>query len=323
MFLRPGDGRWAHMLPEPEAGFRESDFLWIRDWGFNFVRLPLCYRIWSAPDDPFAVDERELDKVDAAVGFGERRGLHVMLSLHEAPGFCITSRTEPGFDLWRDVAARDAFCFQWEMFARRYAHIGTDRLSFNLINEPWGCTADEHAAVVRPAIAAIRAVSPGRLIALDGIEVGAKACADLAGPGIIHGCRGYAPSEVSHFRSWWVPGEGHMDRDWDAWLADHGDQIEQPALRAAYREGGFLDLVRAGQQVVCSEFGCFNQTPHEIVLHWLGNLLAVLREQDIGFALWNFRGSFGVLDSGRADVVCENWYGHRLDRRLLELLIAS
>jgi endoglucanase len=36
--------------------------------------------------------------------------------------------------------------------------------------------------------------------------------------------------------------------------------------------------------------------------------------------LWNFRGGFGILDSGRADVAYEDWRGHRLDREYLELL---
>jgi endoglucanase len=44
------------------------------------------------------------------------------------------------------------------------------------------------------------------------------------------------------------------------------------------------------------------------------------REARFGWALWNFRGSFGVLDSGRPDVTYEEWNGHQLDRRMLQLL---
>ena len=40
----------------------------------------------------------------------------------------------------------------------------------------------------------------------------------------------------------------------------------------------------------------------------------------IGYALWNFRGDFGVLDSNRADVDYKDWYGHKLDQKLLDLL---
>jgi endoglucanase len=42
-----------------------------------------------------------------------------------------------------------------------------------------------------------------------------------------------------------------------------------------------------------------------------------------GWAVWNFRGDFGVMDSGRADVAYEDFQGHKLDRKMLELLRQS
>jgi endoglucanase len=37
--------------------------------------------------------------------------------------------------------------------------------------------------------------------------------------------------------------------------------------------------------------------------------------------MWNLRGGFGVLDSDRADVKYEDFRGHKLDRKMLELLL--
>ena len=37
--------------------------------------------------------------------------------------------------------------------------------------------------------------------------------------------------------------------------------------------------------------------------------------------MWNFRGSFGILDSGREDVDYEPWRGHSLDRKMLDVLL--
>jgi hypothetical protein len=48
--------------------------------------------------------------------------------------------------------------------------------------------------------------------------------------------------------------------------------------------------------------------------------LADGREAGWGWALWNFRGSFGILDSDRQDVSEEDWRGHQLDRAILEIL---
>ena len=48
--------------------------------------------------------------------------------------------------------------------------------------------------------------------------------------------------------------------------------------------------------------------------------LALFRDRNVGWAMWEFRGGFGVLDSDRDDVEYEDFHGHKLDRKLLELL---
>ncbi len=76
----------------------------------------------------------------------------------------------------------------------------------------------------------------------------------------------------------------------------------------------------AGVFTMVGEFGAFNHTPHPIVLAWLEDNLSLWKERNIGWALWNFKGAFGVLDSGRKDVVYEDFHGHKLDRQMLEML---
>ena len=68
------------------------------------------------------------------------------------------------------------------------------------------------------------------------------------------------------------------------------------------------------------EFGAYNRTPHGIVLEWMEDNMRIWKELDIGWALWNFSGTFGILDSGRTDVQYEDYKGHKLDRKMLELL---
>jgi endoglucanase len=68
------------------------------------------------------------------------------------------------------------------------------------------------------------------------------------------------------------------------------------------------------------EWGAYNKTPHEIVLKWMRDCLKNWQRAGMGWALWTLRGSFGPLDSHRADVVYENYKGHKLDRKMLELL---
>ena len=53
---------------------------------------------------------------------------------------------------------------------------------------------------------------------------------------------------------------------------------------------------------------------------WLRDNLDLWKQEGWNWALWNFSGGFGVLDSDRADVKYEDWRGHKLDRAMLELL---
>lgn len=46
------DGNYGRLEP-----YREDDFRWIADWGFDFVRLPLSYLCWSGPGRYREMDE--------------------------------------------------------------------------------------------------------------------------------------------------------------------------------------------------------------------------------------------------------------------------
>jgi len=82
----------------------------------------------------------------------------------------------------------------------------------------------------------------------------------------------------------------------------------------------WLDAESQGIGVLIGEWGVYNKTPHAVALTWAENCLDNWKRAGLGWALWNFRGSFGVLDSGRTDVHYEDFQGHKLDRQLLELL---
>jgi len=68
------------------------------------------------------------------------------------------------------------------------------------------------------------------------------------------------------------------------------------------------------------EFGVYNQTPHTTTLAFLNDLIEFCNEQNVGWALWNLNGSFGILNSGRSDCTYEPYNGYLLDRQMFEIL---
>lgn len=86
------------------------------------------------------------------------------------------------------------------------------------------------------------------------------------------------------------------------------------------RYAPWAELARKGIGVHCGECGCFSKTPYPVFTAWFKDVMHILKGHGIGYALWNFRGSFGILDSGRKDTEYEDWHGHQLARKLLAML---
>jgi len=82
----------------------------------------------------------------------------------------------------------------------------------------------------------------------------------------------------------------------------------------------WLSLREQGVGIMIGEMGVFKHTPHDVALAFIEDCLKNYKEAGIGWALWNFDGSFGIIDSGREDVEYEDWRGHKLDRKMLDLL---
>ena len=447
--------------------FREQDFQLISEFGFNFVRLPMDYRLWIVDKDWDRFNEDVLKEIDAAVELGKRHGIHVSINFHRGPGYCVNGRRDPEpLSLWKDAEAQRAFANHWRVFAKRYKGVPNEYVSFNLLNEPGGISPEDYLRVIAPAVAAIRAEDPERLVISDTIfSVDEKIlAAGLKELGVAFSPHQYWPSGITHYKASWIqgsdafpppvwptpvvtgrlyspaktgvphgplrlrgpfpaatklrlrlhqvsgradlvvradgkevwakefvcgPGEGEWskavlaeqwnvyqniyDKDYTAeipagtqavevemtggdWLilselgVTLGDAAEQNQLLnsqwgaepaelvfvpgkpfSSTREQGPNELWEKriglwnsfreqGIGTMVGEFGVFSKTPHDVSLAWLEDNLVQLRRADLGWALWNFRGGFGILDSGRADVDYEDCEGHKLDRKMLELL---
>lgn len=303
-----------------QSRFDEQDFMWIAEWGMNFARLPMDYRCWTDEADWMRLKEPALKEIDEAVRLGEKHGVHVHLNFHRAPGYTV-ARPAEAKDLWTDEEAQRVCALHWAAFARRYKGIPNSRLSFNLFNEPAMVAPDAHRKVVARMCEAIREQDPQRLIVCDGRSWGNTAPMELAGLGVAAATRGYQPMPISHWHANWVGGSDRWPEP--TYPLKEGSQVWDREFHRERFIKPWKELEARGVGVMVGEFGAFNRTPHGVVMAWMRDCLANWKEAGWGWALWNLRGSFGVLDSERADVRYEDWRGHKLDRAMLELLKAS
>lgn len=315
MFRAPTIG----LAPDPrvDGHFLEWEFKALHDWGFNFARLPIDYRILVKDDSWTNLDEKKMELLDQAIAWGRKYRIHVQVALHRIPGYCILDQTE-AFPLGTSAIAQSAACTMWATFAKRWKGIPNDELSFNLFNEPTRHTAGRnYPPLALKLIAAIRAEDQGRFIMVDGNDCAAKPVPELYGlPAVGQAFRGYTPHAITHYASGYVktpeePPTWPLQPNYgETWVR------RTPEDTVAL----YQDAIDRGVSCMVGEFGCRNKTPHGVTLAWMEHCLKLWKDHGLGWALWNLRGHNGVLDSGREDVVYEDFNGHKLDRKMLELL---
>lgn len=289
----------------------------MAEWGFDFARLPMSYLCWTDPSDWLKIQETELKDLDKAVELGRKHRVHVNFNLHRAPGYCVNPPKEP-LDLWSDEKALEACAFHWGMLAKRYQGIPNERVSFDLLNEPPDIPAATYARVVTRLVQAIRAEDPQRLIIADGLRWGREPVLALADLGIAQSTRGYDPMEISHYKASWMHGSDKWPEP--TWPLKQGARVTDRERLQKERIDPWKRLEEKGVGVHVGEWGAFNHTPHTVALAWMGDCLQLWKQAGWGWALWNLRGAFGILDSQREDVAYEDYHGHKLDRKMLDLL---
>ncbi len=325
--------------PSTEKGTPEEHFKWMQDWGFDFIRLPIAYPSYLnfdrskniTPEDVYKIDEKAVERVDSLVQTAHKYNMHVSLNLHRAPGYCINAGFHEPYNLWKDEEAQKAFYFHWNMWAKRYKNVSPEKISFDLVNEPSmredmndqhskssPVPGDVYRKVAKAAAEAIRKENPRHLVIADGNNVGNNVISEITDLNIAQSCRGYYPHAISHYKAPWANKDPeHLPLP--KWPGQTGDQYLSRAMLETYYKP-WIDLAKQGVGVHCGECGCWNKTPHDVFIGWFTDVIDILSSNNIGFAVWNFTGDFGVLDSGRADTTYEDWYGHKLDRKFLDLL---
>lgn len=331
-FFNPDPGKKRQSTPE-------EYFRWMADWGFDFIRVPMAYPYYvdfdrTKPITKDGVCHINVERVHEIMELVERAndcGLHVSLNLHRAPGFCINAGFEEPYNLWKDPEALEAFAFHWAYWAKVFRNKTRDQISFDLLNEP--CLREDmndqfsqrsavppplYRSLIIKGFDAIRFANSKHLIIADGNNIGAEVIDNIPELDVGQSCRGYAPGLVSHYKAPWVfqhPDDLH-DVSWPS--MDNGQVQDKAWLRKHF--ASWIALLKQGTGVHCGECGAWRETPHHVALAWMDDMFSVLTEHGIGFALWEFDGDFGILNSKRKDVQYADWYGQKLDRKMLDLL---
>jgi hypothetical protein len=128
---------------------RKSDIDSMAAWGFNSIRLPMHFNLYTLPveEEPVAGKNTWLEKgfalSDSLLNWCKANKMYLILDLHAAPGgqgndLAISDRNPEKPSLWQSEANQQKMIAFWQKVAERYADepwIG----GYDIINEPnWG-----------------------------------------------------------------------------------------------------------------------------------------------------------------------------------------
>lgn len=128
---------------------QEADVDSMASWGFNSIRLPMHYNLFtlSVKDEPVAGKNTWLTKgfamVDDLLNWCKKNKIYLILDLHAAPGgqgndLAISDRNPEEPSLWESKENQDKTVALWRELARRYSaetFIG----GYDILNETnWG-----------------------------------------------------------------------------------------------------------------------------------------------------------------------------------------
>ena len=169
----------------------KADIDSLAAWGFNSVRLPMHYNLFTLPieEEPVQGKNTWLTKgfalTDSLLGWCKANKIYLILDLHAAPGgqgndIAIADRDTTKPSLWQSDFNQQKTIALWEKLAERYANeewLG----GYDIINEPnWGFEniADKNGCaetknipllqLMKSITAAIRKVDKQHIIFIEG-----------------------------------------------------------------------------------------------------------------------------------------------------------
>jgi len=146
----PNEGDWGGVI-------QAEDFPFIAQRGFDHVRIPIRFSGHALAESPYTIDAAFFSRVDTVLDQAAAANLAVVVDMHAYD------------DLAANVAAqRDRFVALWTQIAARYQS-RPDTVAFELLNEPYSQLDTTWNDVMLPAIQAIRATNPRRLLIVDSV----------------------------------------------------------------------------------------------------------------------------------------------------------
>jgi len=310
-----------------------SDLALIKAVGFDHVRLSVNPQpMMDAARRPGGSEEY-FGYLDAAMKMILDAGLAVELDMHPDSDFKARLKEDDFVERFADF---------WRTVARHYAspQWDSERVFFEILNVPEMRDRYRWYGVEAKLTTAIRQAAPANTILAPGANWDDDSdmifLEPLHDPNIIYVFHFYEPHIFTHQGATW----GAFYWQWLKGLHYPSDPANAAAVAANVPEALHrLDVIRYGQDhwdaarveaeinqaadwaarngvpLVCNEFGVFRHAEEKDRVTWIREVRTSLERHGIGWAMWDYSGSFGVVTTKDGQHVWDPATGNALGLR--------
>jgi endoglucanase len=290
-----------------------DDIALIKSLGFDHVRLSLNPQPIFNEREPNLLAPDYLVSLDAAVKMILDHGLAVVIDLHPESDFKARLGKEDEFV--------ERFADFWRALAAHYSTWDAERVFLEVMNEPEFGDRYRWLGVQMKLVSAIRQGAPGLTI----IAAGARWSNDdelvfeepLRDPNVIYNFHFYEPYIFTHQGATWsayywhwlrgvrYPSSEESAAKAAALVPDEVDRLQVIRYGREHWDAGRIEAEMEqaaewarlrGVPLVCNEFGVYRDYADPADRDaWLHDVRTALEHNGIGWTMWDYSGSFGVV----------------------------
>lgn len=292
-----------------------QDIALIARLGFDNIRIPIdAAALDKYPHNAEGFSTEFIGRVDHAVDAALANGLAVQIDLHPEDGY--KQQLRNGDD------SVDRLAMLWRRLAAHYAGRDPERVFFEILNEPEVYDRYRWAGIQTRIAAAIRAAAPRNTIIATGPNYAnlpdLLAFAPIADGNVIYTFHFYEPHEFTHQGatwglSWWSYTHGIAyppnDAAMQALLPQVPDLVDRYSLENYWLDrwdGRHIRMLideaaawahQYNVPLICNEFGVYRNNSDAVSrINWLRDVRTALEADGIGWAMWEYRGGFGLVN---------------------------
>ena len=298
--------------------FTEKDVKYLAGLGFDHIRIPVDEeQLWKENGQK---DAEAFSLLLQSLDWCKKYNLDAVVDLHILRSHHFNEKEKP---LWTKPEAQERFFQCWRDLSGELIKYPVEDVAYELMNEPVADDPEDWNKLVEKASQIIRMNEPSRKIVIgsnrwQNPDTFDKLRIPANDKNIILSFHMYEPFLLTHHEASWTgikdykgpvnyPGVIVKDED----IKNLPDTLRNEILRnqkyytretiAAHFAKPIAMASRYSLPLYCGEWGCLATVPDNARFQWYRDVKAVLDENHIGWATWDYKGGFGLINGKKEE----------------------